>query len=373
MARATSLFDWTVRNIQLETEGDSAPRRPWQTLLYGRGTAEQRAWVFARLARQQGLDVVVLSIPPPGAGGESPSKETSAKFWLPALVSEGQLYLFDTRLGLPIPGPGGKDVATLEQVRKDDSLLRKLDLDASKYPVSAESLKNVKIDLISDPFSLARRASQMEANLAGDDRLVLTAKPSELTGRLKSISGISAIRLWDFPFQTLSEQLSLGKSDRHRETLEFRPFAVRPGLWKGRTRHFQGRHEEALGDPLDHKEKEKKTSDGYLSRSVRPTGREIAESGSEDKRRDDSTSKLSAAYWVGLMSFDDGKFSVAQSWLSRPELTAAGSPWAFGATYNLARAGSARQIRGSDRPARTRHVTPAAGQQASRSRSQIAA
>jgi TolA-binding protein len=49
-------------------------------------------------------------------------------------------------------------------------------------------------------------------------------------------------------------------------------------------------------------------------------------------------SKLSAAYWVGLMSFDDGKFAVAQSWLSRPELTAADSPWAFGATYNLARA-----------------------------------
>src|SRR6185312_8442319 len=78
--------------------------------------------------------------------------------------------------------------------------------------------------------------------------------------------------------------------------------------------------------------------DGYLSKSVRPTGKEIAESGSEDKRRVDTMSKLSAAYWVGLMSFDDSKFSVAQSWLSRPELTAAGSPWAFGATYNLARA-----------------------------------
>jgi hypothetical protein len=38
------------------------------------------------------------------------------------------------------------------------------------------------------------------------------------------------------------------------------------------------------------------------------------------------------------MSFDDGKFSVAQSWLSRPELAAAGSPWVFGAAYNLARA-----------------------------------
>jgi hypothetical protein len=150
---------------------------------------------------------------------------------------------------------------------------------------------------------------------------------------------VSPIRLWGFPFQTLSEQLSLGKPARHREALEFEPFAMRPGLWKGRTRHFQGRHEEALGDNLDRKAKDsKKTSDGYLSRSVRPTGREIAESSSDDKRRVDITSKLNAAYWVGLMSFDDGKFAVAQSWLSRPELTGGASPWVSGATYNLARA-----------------------------------
>jgi hypothetical protein len=340
VARATAIFDWTVRNIQLESDDESVPRRPWQTLLYGRGTAEQRAWVFARLGRQLGLDIVILSIPPAAAAdGKSAPKSAAAKFWLPAVFSEGKMYLFDTRLGLPVPGPDGKGVATLEQVRKDGSLLRKLDIEGANYPISAESLKSVEIDLVADPFSLARRASQMEANLSGDDRLILAAKPSELAGRLKVIPGVSAIRLWGFPFQTLSEQLSLGKSARHREALAFEPFAMRPGLWKGRTRHFQGRHEDALGDNLDRKASEnKKTSDGYLSRSVRPTGREIAESTSDDKRRVDIASKLSAAYWVGLMSFDDGKFAVAQSWLSRPELTAAGSPWVFGATYNLARA-----------------------------------
>jgi hypothetical protein len=262
-------------------------------------------------------------------------------------VSEGEVYLFDTRLGLPIPGPAGKGVATLEQVRKDDALLRNLDLEGEKYPTSAESLKNVEIGLVADPFTLSRRASQIEANLAGDDRLVLTAKPSELAGRLKthqegsmaSLIPGGTVRIWDFPFQTIAEQLSLGKSDRHRDALAFEPFAMRPGLWKGRTRHFQGRHEEALGDNLDRKSKEtKKTSDGYLSKSVRPTAREIADSNSDDKRRVDAMAKLSAGYWVGLMSFDDGKFAVAQSWLSRPELMAPGSPWLFGASYNLARA-----------------------------------
>ena len=176
----------------------------------------------------------------------------------------------------------------------------------------------------------------MEANLSGDDRLVLSVRPSELAGRLKDIPGIATIKLWEFPFQTLRNQLTLGKSARQDEALEFEPFAVRPAIWKARTRHFQGRHQQALGDALDRKDAQ--STEGYLSKSVRPTDREIAASSSENKRRIDATAKLDAAYWVGLLSFDDGKYAVAANWLRRPELTAAGSPWASGARYNLARA-----------------------------------
>ena len=110
---------------------------------------------------------------------------------------------------------------------------------------------------------------------------------------MKSILGVSSIRLWDFPFHTLSEQLSLEISDRRRDALEFEPFAMRPGLWKGRTRHTsRAGTKDALGDNLDRKPKDnRKISDGYLSKSVRPTSKVIAESGSEDKRVD-TTSKL---------------------------------------------------------------------------------
>jgi hypothetical protein len=338
VSRATALFDWTIRNIQLEPDDRRLPRRPWQTLLYGRGTADQRAWVFALLCRQQGLDVVLLGMPSaPAADGKAGENSTAKKFWLPALFSEGNLYVFDTRLGLPIPGPNGKGVATLEQLRKDDALFRQLDVEGAKYPLTADSLKNVEIDLVADPFSLSRRAAQLEVNLSGDDRLVLSTKPSALAERLKSVPGVNAIRLWSLPFATIRDQLTLGKASRHDEAVDFEPFAMRPGLWKGRTRHFQGRHQEALGDAFLQKGM-KKTVDGYLSKSVRPTEKEISESGSEDRRRVDTTSKNNAAYWVGLMSFDDGKFTVAETWLKRPELLAAGSLWAFGANYNLARA-----------------------------------
>ena len=65
-----------------------------------------------------------------------PSEEDSTKGqlenWAVGILDEGKLYLFDPRLGLPIPAPGGVkfdedgqlDIqpATLEQVTKDPSL-----------------------------------------------------------------------------------------------------------------------------------------------------------------------------------------------------------------------------------------------------------
>jgi hypothetical protein len=336
LSRATALFDWTVRNVQLESDENAVPRRPWQVLLYGRGSAEQRTSVFALLARQQGLDVVMIAAQPaPTSDGQSVQHSTAGTYWLPALFSQGQLYLFDARLGLPIAGPDGKGVATLDQLRKDDALLRQHDIDDQKYPLTADSLKSVAIALVADPFSLSRRASQMEANLTGNERLKLAARPSDLAGRLKSIPGVSTIQLWNFPFEMFRDLLSLGKPARHGEALEFEPFAMKPALWKGRTRHFQGRHEEALGDPIEHKDK--RLNEGYLSKSVRPTEKEIAASNSVEKRRVDLAAKWNAAYWIGLMSFDDCKYEIAAHWLNRPELQSADSPWLSGARYNLAR------------------------------------
>jgi hypothetical protein len=346
VSRAAALFDWSARNIQLQSDADAEPHRPWQTLLYGRGTAEQRALVFALLCRQQGLDVVMLSIPgkdnePNKSAAGADAQTNAAQFWLPALLSEGQLYLFDARLGLPVPGAEGKGVATLEQVRKDNSLLRHLDLEGTPYQISADNLKSIEIDLIADPFSLSRRAAQLESSLAGDDRVILSAKPADLAAKAKSISGVSVVRLWDFPFQTIHDQLTLGKAAREREVFEFEPFAVRPALWKARSRHFQGRRE----DPKNNSKKNadeaiddhRDAASYYLSKTVRPPDRKIAESTSDDERRIDSTAKLDAAYWLGLLSYDDGKFPVAASWFARPELLAPASPWAFGASYNLAR------------------------------------
>ena len=44
-----------------------------------------------------------------------PKSPDGLRPWIPALVSGGNLYLFDTTYGLPIPGPKGQGIATLAQ------------------------------------------------------------------------------------------------------------------------------------------------------------------------------------------------------------------------------------------------------------------
>ena len=61
----------------------------------------QRARIFILLARQLHIDAVMLGIE---------TRSGRPRAWLPAVLLGDQLYLFDTQLGLPIPGP--EDVAS---------------------------------------------------------------------------------------------------------------------------------------------------------------------------------------------------------------------------------------------------------------------
>ncbi|MFO0789014.1 MAG: hypothetical protein U0805_06115 [Pirellulales bacterium] len=339
VGRASGLFDWTVRNIQLEPDAGAMPYRPWHALAFGRGTAEQRAWVFAGLCRQQALPVVMLAIPlAADAAGKSPGT-----YWLAALVSNKQLYLFDPRLGLPIAGPDGKGIATLEQVTKDDGLLRKMDLEGAPYPLTADVAKQATAYVVADPFELTKRANQLEGSLSGEEHAVFSVIPSEIADAVKAVPGIAAVGLWDVPFRTLRDQLTLGKEARETWALDFEPFAVRPTLWKARMRQFQGRQiappTPASEEINDHEEATRL----YMSKNVRPPDRDINSSTLPGKQRVEAGAKLNATYWIGLMSFDDGKPAVAAQWFARPELAAKDSPWAAGARYNLGRALEAQQ------------------------------
>jgi tetratricopeptide (TPR) repeat protein len=312
--QAAALFDWSVRNIQLKGQSDLR-RRPWQTLIYGEGTADERAWLFALLARQQQLDVVMLAVRD-GNGGWRP--------WLPALLLEGKLYLFDPALGLPVPGPGGAGIATLTEAREDPAILARLDLDAEHpYPVQSADLKDVAAWIPASPLSLSRRAKLVEAQLAGSDRLVLSVDPSSLAKSLRTVPGVVDVKLWDAPFRTIAEQEQRKPAVRAEAAKEFVVYAGRPALWKARVLHFKG---EFQGD---------KSARTYY-RDSRPADSEIEKMPQPMPFRE---AKKKASYWLGLLSFDDGQYDVAIDYLQKRTLGATpDGPWTQGARYNLGRA-----------------------------------
>ena len=150
LSRAMCLFDWTVRNIQLDpakdpsAESNGPPplaQSPWETLLLGRGSVLDRAWVYVELLRQEGIDGALLAMP-----AEEGSVSSAPRAWAIGVLIEGKIYLFEPVLGLPIPGPDGPSLdadrkvvirpATLAEAVADPAVLRRLDLDeTTAYPV----------------------------------------------------------------------------------------------------------------------------------------------------------------------------------------------------------------------------------------------
>ena len=223
LTKSIKLSDWVVRNIYLLEElsptedeieqqrlnseetpwaagvrGTGYQRHPWQTLLYGRGDYVDRAKVLLMLLREADLDAAMLCV----GDAELPVP------WAVGVAIAGDYYLFDTKLGLPIPGESPGSVATLKAARENADLLSSLDLtieesleDDSKYWVDQEQVKSLLAMTYVVPESISKRMAALEPNQVGDERLNLASYPEEEIGRLPKIEGVDNL-LWDISLQT---------------------------------------------------------------------------------------------------------------------------------------------------------------------------
>ena len=389
---ALRLFDWTVRNIQLETllpypsaaagpatadqraarqpktppaqalPGPGYTAFPWQTLLLGRGDAWQRARVFLLLARQQHLDVVMLALE---------ASQSTPRPWLPAVVIDDQLYLFDAALGLPVPGPGGTGIATLQQVRANPELLRALDVgEKLPYPVGPPDLQQVVALIDAAPEFLSRRMKLVAAQRNSAQPLVVFVAPEEIAARLRKCPGVDSVALWAVPaetweFRAAFERLAEKDPAVRRQKL-MREWLCEESHLLGRARrlHFRGKFEVEDGKPgakalylqsrlpnAAIEEIEKSPEVQQALGIVR--GRENEQEWRATLRGQTVVAqqvKQAASYWLGLVHYETGRYDVAVDWLKTRSLeTGESNAWASGARYNLARCyealGNLRQAR----------------------------
>jgi tetratricopeptide (TPR) repeat protein len=271
-----------------------------------------------------------------------------------------QLFLFDTELGLPIPGPGGAGIATLAQVIADPQLLESLDIgDKYRYRVRRADLDKVVALLDASTEYLSQRMRLVEQNLDAVDQMILSVSIADLQQELAGCPGVTDVRLWAVPLETdmyRRTRLAMMAADPQMQYQEFLDHGVLQGLSvvaRGRRQHLLGNYEKQ-GDKLG--------ATGYYLAARMPdaqiagmkTNRDLQKSLGLEKtlgmldreweqrlqqvQRLQIESKQHAAYWLGLAHLDNQDYEVAANWLkvrtldSDPE-----GPWTAGARYNLAR------------------------------------
>ena len=231
LSQAVQIFDWIVRNVQLDAtptytedeieeqrlaEGDTLPasglvsagakRSAWHLLIFARGDYVEKSKLFMMMCHQIDLPTVML------ATGEN------AKPWAVGVLVGEEYYLFDMRLGLPIPGKDDTNIATLSEVVADATLLSKLDLsvkeslaDDTKYWATESDLEKLTGLVYWNPESASRRMAVLENSLTGDQRLRLVQQADETIAKLPKLDNVE-YKPWDISLQTAQYRKVLGES-----------------------------------------------------------------------------------------------------------------------------------------------------------------
>jgi hypothetical protein len=225
MTRVRRIFDWMVRHVQLippmslaAPNGLHAQARPADVMLRGMaaeaegGYWTERGWLFMALCRQIGVDVGLVSyqvIRPPSLLSNQPDSPGSDDpiIWASAAIIDGKAYLFDHRLGIPIPNAKGDGIATIEEAFTNPQILGRLDLPGqSKYGTTQKELlaSPIKVTVLLDSSRgyYSPKMRLLQSRLAGKNRTILYRDVAE-----QAISFVQAIgkerlgnvRLWQLP------------------------------------------------------------------------------------------------------------------------------------------------------------------------------
>lgn len=334
--QATELFDWTVRNLILVDDLRTFAYRPWDALAMGQGEVAHRAWVFCGLCRQLGVDSCVLEVP----------TDSKTPYLLCGVLHEGELWLYDPVVGLPLPGGTKGRPATLSETLKSGEALRGWDLDGeTPYPVTSEALGKATLALVADPLELSFRAQALERGLTGIDQLRLHYDVDAAASRIRKAAGVGEkqqVTLWSTPPTILQRKLRLARPARGAAVEEALMYCWRPALWKARLLHLRGvldaDEEKIREDPLYDPINDHRAALGlYANPNVRPSEtvlREITGSKAAIYRQ----AKIAATYFLGLLSYDEGNLEAAKNWFENETFQAdAAERYRSGVQFNLAR------------------------------------
>ncbi len=373
------LFGWVVRQILLVPPGLLGSRqlpqvyaRPYDVLLRGMATETdgfwaERSWLFMSLCRQLGLDAGLVcysrshtlerSIPRYMVATEYEAdlmhmrrQQRPPILWICAVRIGEKLYLFDARLGLEIPGPGGKGVATLDDVVADPAILEQMNLPGeSPYGTSRASLvgspTRIGIYIDSSQGYFSPKMKLLQSELGGKYRTILYRDPAEERDAFARAFGkhFGGMTLWGLPLEVETQLFS---NPSFVASVQASLFLFRPEfpLVYCRVKQLRGEFEEAVQDFVKLRFAENAT---LVTDNKRTIPKDI-------QRGLD----VYATYYLGLMHLENGKLDQAEMMFRQilkmvPE-PAPNQPYyhmfRWGANTNLARLLDARRQRAKALP-----------------------
>jgi hypothetical protein len=186
--RATVAFGWLTRQVRLQAGAEVVVPPPY-ALRRSYGNAADRSLAFLALLQQLGIDGCLVVCPDSGGAGRRP--------WLIGALVGQDISLFDPRLGLPLPGPGGKGVATWSQVRSDPKMVNALTVDKQHaYDVTPEQARQAEIRVGCFLSALAPRMRQFEQLLAANNRVMLAVDPAAVLRRFQQAAHGAPVKGW---------------------------------------------------------------------------------------------------------------------------------------------------------------------------------
>lgn len=191
---ALAAFDWVVRQVYLRESGQP-PAPPQFVLRRGWGSDRERALVFLALLDAAGVPGGMVVVPLDESG--------QLRYWIPAALADKQVYLFDTRLGVPLSGPDGKGVATLADLHgQPDKILPLLNMDkAHPYDVSAGQIRKAQVRVGCPLSALAPRMTWLQKLLPDGAGYRFARPPRDLVAPWKDFAAATRVpvKVWNAP------------------------------------------------------------------------------------------------------------------------------------------------------------------------------
>jgi hypothetical protein len=174
--KAELAFAWVCRELRLTGRPEADVLPPQYALRRGIGTPLERALSFLGVLGQLGVEGCLVDFPGPA------DKPYTVAGVIAKEDGRAVVYLFDPHLGMPLPGPKGKGVATLETVRGQKELLEPFAA-GKEYRVGTTP---ARVRLVCSLSSLAPRMKYLQDQvLKGEAKARLATDPLGLLARCK--------------------------------------------------------------------------------------------------------------------------------------------------------------------------------------------